>query len=133
MRVHEKANYRIGEAAKLIGVEPSVLRFWEREFEQLQPTKSSTNQRIYSRQDVILLKHIKRLLHDERYTIEGAKRRLIECYRAQLELPLSQEDYIGYLKAIRAELVRIREAVSELEGGDELLPRQVSRSQRRNR
>lgn len=69
---------RIGEAAKLLGLEPYVLRFWESEFPQLAPLRTEKGQRLYSEQDLELIRRIQNLLHDERLTIDGARRRLDE-------------------------------------------------------
>ncbi|MCW5891509.1 MAG: MerR family transcriptional regulator [bacterium] len=73
----DKLYFKIGEVARLVGVKPYVLRYWETEFAPLlRPEKSHTRHRLYRRRDVIVLRTIRRLLHDDRYTIEGAKRRL---------------------------------------------------------
>lgn len=69
---------RIGEAAKLLALEPYVLRFWESEFSQLTPLRTEKGQRLYTEQDLELLRKIQTLLYDEGLTIEGAKRRLEE-------------------------------------------------------
>lgn len=68
--------FRIGDVAEIVGVKPYVLRYWESEFSQVAPTKSSSGHRVYRREDVETLLLIKRLLHDERYSIEGARKRL---------------------------------------------------------
>ena len=68
--------FRIGEASRIIGVEPYVLRYWENEFSQLRPRRAESKQRTYQRKDLETLLEIKRLLYDERMTIEGAKLRL---------------------------------------------------------
>ena len=76
-RIPEKFFFRIGEASRIVGVKPYVLRYWEKEFNFLiKPEKSSTKQRLYRRQDVVSLCEIRRLLHEERFTIEGARKRL---------------------------------------------------------
>ena len=72
----DKRYFRIGEASRIIGVEPYVLRYWESEFPQLRPRRADSNQRTYQRQDLENLLSIKKLLYEERMTIEGAKRRL---------------------------------------------------------
>jgi DNA-binding transcriptional MerR regulator len=71
--IPDKLYFRIGEAARLCGVEAYVLRFWETEFPQLRPNKGGTGQRLYRRRDVELALHIKQLLHQEGYTIAGAR------------------------------------------------------------
>ena len=82
MQVPEKLYFKIGEVARLAGVEPYVLRYWQTEFREIAPIKSRTNQRLYRRQDVAMILKIKELLYRERYTIEGAKRHLRETRRA---------------------------------------------------
>jgi DNA-binding transcriptional MerR regulator len=74
----EKPYYKIGEVAQLAGVEPYVLRYWETEFKTIRPEKTRSNQRLYRRRDVEAVLAIKRLLYEEGYRIDGAKRRLRE-------------------------------------------------------
>jgi DNA-binding transcriptional MerR regulator len=72
-----KLYFRIGEVAELVGVEPHVLRYWEREFRTIRPTKSAKGQRVYSRRDVENLVRVRELLYNEGFTIAGAKKRLL--------------------------------------------------------
>ncbi len=71
-----KLYFRIGEVAGLVGVEPHVLRYWEREFRAIRPTKSSKGQRVYSRRDVENLLRVRTLLYEEGFTIAGARKKL---------------------------------------------------------
>lgn len=71
--IPDKLYFRIGDVAKLCGVEAYVLRFWETEFPQLKPNKSGTGQRLYRKRDVELALRIRQLLHHEGYTIAGAR------------------------------------------------------------
>ena len=66
--------YRIGEAARLLKLEGYVLRFWETEFEQLRPLRTPKGQRLYSDADLVVLRRIRTLLHEQGMTIEGARR-----------------------------------------------------------
>ncbi|MFP4167755.1 MAG: MerR family transcriptional regulator [Desulfonatronovibrionaceae bacterium] len=77
-KAREEKRYRIGDAARIVGVEPYVLRFWETEFPELVPERTAKGQRLYAEWHLELLKRIKRLLHEERVTIEGARIRLSE-------------------------------------------------------
>ncbi|WP_456324275.1 MerR family transcriptional regulator [Desulfonauticus submarinus] len=70
--------YKIGEAAKRLGLEPYILRFWEKEFDLLKPVRSSSGQRLYTQEHLRLLERIKFLLYEEKLTIQGAKLRLKE-------------------------------------------------------
>lgn len=72
--IPDKLYFRIGEVARLAGIKPYVLRFWETEFPSLGPRKSGTGHRLYRRKDVELVLEIKRLLYDKRFTIEGARK-----------------------------------------------------------
>lgn len=65
--------FKIGDVASICGVAPSVLRFWESQFPQLKPNKSGTGQRLYRKRDVELALEIKRLVHEEGFTLAGAR------------------------------------------------------------
>jgi DNA-binding transcriptional MerR regulator len=69
----KKLYYSISEVSKITDLEQYVLRYWESEFEQLKPSKNRAGNRIYTNRDIQLILFIKKLLRDERYTIEGAK------------------------------------------------------------
>jgi DNA-binding transcriptional MerR regulator len=71
-----KLYFRIGEVAGLVGVEPHVLRYWEREFRSIRPTKSAKGQRVYSHRDVENLLRVRELLYGQGFTIAGARKRL---------------------------------------------------------
>lgn len=66
--------YRIGEAARALNLQTSVLRFWEGEFPVLQPVRTPKGQRLYTESDMELLRRIRSLLHEQGMTIEGARR-----------------------------------------------------------
>ncbi len=76
VEIPDKANLKIGEVAKLLELEPYVLRYWETEFEQLHPDKTRSGQRVYKRADIEQIVHIRELLYTEQYTIAGARRQL---------------------------------------------------------
>lgn len=76
--IPDKLYFRIGEVAELVGVEPHVLRYWEQEF-RLRPHRSSSGQRLYRRQDLARFLRVKQLVHDEGYTIAGARRAILEA------------------------------------------------------
>ncbi len=76
--IPDRLFFRIGDVGELADLEPYVLRFWEAEFPQLSPKKTSSGQRQYRRKDVALVLEIKRLLYDEGYTIAGARKALRE-------------------------------------------------------
>jgi DNA-binding transcriptional MerR regulator len=74
----DKLFYKIGEVSKIAEVEPYVLRYWETEFPFLKPRKNKSGQRVYVKKDLDLVLQIKRLLHEERYTIEGVRKKFGE-------------------------------------------------------
>jgi DNA-binding transcriptional MerR regulator len=70
----KKLYYSISEVSKITDVEQYVLRYWETEFEQLKPQKNRAGNRIYTNKDINLIMHIKNLLREKKYTIEGARK-----------------------------------------------------------
>src|SRR5258706_7275558 len=80
----KKLYYSISEVSKIADLEQYVLRYWETEFEQLKPAKNRAGNRIYTNRDIKLILYIKRLLREERYTIEGAKQ-ILSTYMPENE------------------------------------------------
>ncbi len=74
--IPDKMAFKIGEVADLLGVKAYVLRYWETEFEALRPKKSNQNQRMYTRKDVETALLVRKLLHRDRFSIEGARKAL---------------------------------------------------------
>jgi DNA-binding transcriptional MerR regulator len=74
--VAKKLYYKIGEACKILEIQPYVLRYWEKEFPLLSPNKSKSGQRVYSERELEVIRRIKELLYEEGYTIAGAKKKL---------------------------------------------------------
>ena len=109
--VPNKLYFRIGEVSELCRLPAYVLRFWETEFPQLKPVKSSTGQRMYRRKDVEAVLRIKKLLYEEGFTIAGARQQLrteskIEKNQAPLPFPVQSS----------ADLKRIRHGLQEILG-----------------
>lgn len=71
-----KRYFTIGEVAELCGVKPHVLRYWEQEFTQLKPVKRRGNRRYYQHHEVLLIRHIRELLYEQGFTINGARNKL---------------------------------------------------------
>ena len=94
-----KRYFTIGEVSELCDVKPHVLRYWEQEFEQLNPVKRRGNRRYYQRQDVILVRQIRVLLYEQGYTIGGACQQL-KGQPAQEDLNRSQQ----IVRQVRSEL-----------------------------
>jgi DNA-binding transcriptional MerR regulator len=93
--IPDRLYFKIGDVARICGLETYVLRFWESQFPQLKPNKSGTGQRLYRRRDVEMALEIKRLVHGEGYTLIGARQALEQQHRGpspQASLPLSNGD-----------------------------------------
>jgi|SRR5450759_4727262 DNA-binding transcriptional MerR regulator len=113
--IPDKLYFRIGEVAELCRLPAYVLRFWETEFPQLKPTKSSTGQRMYRRRDVEHVVRIKQLLYSEGYTIAGAREHLKQEARgakAQVGLPFASARPKGEWKRVRQGLQEILNLLS---------------------
>ncbi len=94
-----KRYFTIGEVSELCSVKPHVLRYWEQEFPQLKPVKRRGNRRYYQRHDVLMIRQIRSLLHEQGFTILGARQRL-EGDKAQDDVSRSQQ----LVRQIRTEL-----------------------------
>ena len=107
-QIPEKKYFRIGEVSKLVGVDPHVLRYWETEFKIIRPHRAKSKQRLYRRNDVENLLRIKGLLHDEGYTISGARKVLKTAKEtAPLQVSVGKQDPGWKLSLIKNELVAI--------------------------
>ena len=108
--IPDKLYFRIGEVAKMLALPAYVLRFWETEFPQLKPTKSSTGQRMYRRREVELAVRVKKLLYEEGFTIAGARERLkaeAKPAKAQSGLPFPKAAPNASLKEVKRGLTEI--------------------------
>lgn len=143
--IPDKLYFRIGEVAKLCGIESYVLRFWESEFPQLRINKSGTGQRLYRRRDVELVQRIKRLLYSEGYTIAGARQVFASEVKeprrkAQTELPLNrpkqdrEQTAQVNLKKLRAELTELLGMLSAppAKTARQAAPQREARAQKKN-
>ncbi|MDH3622399.1 MAG: MerR family transcriptional regulator [Myxococcales bacterium] len=108
----DKLFFKIGEVANIVGVKPHALRYWETEFHALRPKKTRGAHRQYSRRDVELAMLIRQLLHDEGYTIPGARKRIRDLGRHQRSSP--PEPRAAREVALRAELLGLRQQLSDL-------------------
>jgi len=106
-RIPDKLYFRIGEASQVVGVKPYVLRYWEKEFTAIKPEKSKSKQRLYRRADVVLFCQIKHLLHEERFTIEGCRKKIAEP-KVKEAVDNSGPDCIAHLKS---EILAVRSMI----------------------
>jgi DNA-binding transcriptional MerR regulator len=108
--IPDKHYLRIGEVSVVTGLPASVLRYWESEFSFLQPKKSSSGQRLYTRQDIEQVVEIQKLLYAEKLTIEGARKRL--SVRKRYHKPEhSKEGLAAILEDVREELRSLRNSL----------------------
>ena len=103
--------YRIGEAARLLNLKNYVLRFWETEFPQLSPLRTDKGQRLYTEEHLEMLRTIKRLLHEEGMTIDGAKKKIGEGQRLPV---LAQTDACDEARDLIGEVVDELEEIREM-------------------
>ncbi|MBC7840924.1 MAG: MerR family transcriptional regulator [Gemmatimonadaceae bacterium] len=104
--------FSIGEVCSLTELKPHVLRYWEGQFRFLSPAKNRSGNRVYQRREVELIQLVKQLLYTEKYTIEGAKRRLDELRKAGELKPSAREALeVATWQGIETEL---REILREL-------------------
>jgi DNA-binding transcriptional MerR regulator len=114
-----KVYYSISEVAEITGLEPHVLRYWETEFGMLRPMKNRGGNRAYREKDIKLLFLIKKLLYHDRFTIEGARRQLMqasESYLEQLELGFEEVRILDLLRSVREDIREAIRLVDELPG-----------------
>lgn len=119
----DKLFFRIGEVADIVGVKPHVLRYWESELGCLRPMKTRGAHRQYRRRDVELAMLIKQLLHDEGYTLQGARRRLRELGHDRVAATLPEEasrevELRGALLGVREVLVGLLADLDGLQAAD---------------
>ena len=107
--VAKKVYYSIGEVCDLSGLKPHVLRYWESQFDVLKPTKNRGGNRAYRLKDIEVVLLVKHLLYDEKYTIEGANKRLLEV-RKEGELKAEREEVLRpqFLSTMKDELAELR-------------------------
>jgi len=115
--IPNRTYFRIGDVASLLGLKPYVIRFWEGEFPFLAPDKASSGQRVYRRTQIESLVLVKHLLHVERYSIEGAKKKLTELRRegklkeAMLKLVAADSDQNFPIESIQIGSMVSKESV----------------------
>ncbi|HMQ68696.1 MAG TPA: MerR family transcriptional regulator [Ignavibacteria bacterium] len=96
----KKLYYSISEVSRITELEQYVLRYWETEFEQLRPAKNLSGNRIYTNRDIKLILYIKKLLREEKYTIEGAKK-LIKNYSVKEQVEVTKKEDTDEVKPVK--------------------------------
>lgn len=141
-RIPEKLYFKIGEVARIAGVKPYVLRYWETEFKVLDPVKSRSGQRMYRRRDVDLVLKIKELLYNQRFTIEGARQKIIDFASRDLapseksvekkatsdtKTPKAPEEMREILLEMRQEVVELLELTESSTSSSEVPSKKAAR------
>ena len=102
IKIPDKFYFKIGEVSRIAGLPSHVLRFWESEFKKISPRRTQSGQRSYTKKDIETILEIKHLLHEKKFTIDGA-RKYINA-KAEAEPLVSRQ----FLKDLKAELESIR-------------------------
>jgi DNA-binding transcriptional MerR regulator len=110
--IPDKLFFKIGEVAHITSLRPSVLRYWETEFESLNPVKSRSGQRLYANKELELILEIKKLLYSDKLTIEGARKKLKNKSRHRAstitETDVIPDQLVKVLQEVKEELQKIR-------------------------
>jgi DNA-binding transcriptional MerR regulator len=115
--IPDKLFFKIGEVARLTSLRPSILRYWETEFSDLQPQKSRSGQRLYTRKELDLVLDIKRLLYSERLTIKGARKVMAKRGKGADPLTMgtpvdkSDADILQIIREVKDDLKKIRDSL----------------------
>jgi DNA-binding transcriptional MerR regulator len=102
-----KLYYSISEVSDLVGVKPHVLRYWETQFKMLRPRKGRGGARMYRKRDIEVLFDIKQLLYDQRFTIAGARRKILDEKpdgKDQIELPFTKLDREEAIRSLKKDM-----------------------------
>ena len=115
----ERIYWTIGEVAEQLGVNTSLLRYWEKEFGVLRPKRTGKGDRLYTKDDIAKIREIQTLLKERGFTILGAKEQLRSARKAEAQAPAIADaavrEVIQRLERVRAELIDLRKAVEQPE------------------
>ena len=111
--VTKKVYYSIGDVCALTGLKPHVLRYWETQFEVLRPTKNQAGNRVYRSKEIEVIMLVKQLLYEQKYTIEGANKKLLEM-RAGGNLEEERRGVLEseVLQGLKTDLLELRDTLS---------------------
>ncbi len=112
----KKLYYSISEVSKLTHLKQYVLRYWETEFNELRPAKNRAGNRIYRLNDIKLIFLIKKLLYEDKYTIEGARQKLKDTYRneaAQANMPFLEQSREALIEEIKSDLQEVLDILKD--------------------
>jgi DNA-binding transcriptional MerR regulator len=103
VKIPDKIYFKIGEVSKICGLPSHVLRFWETEFKKINPRRTASGQRMYTQKNIEMILQIKHLLHERKFTIEGARKYLNA--KTETESPGIRQ----FLDNLKTELTGIRD------------------------
>jgi DNA-binding transcriptional MerR regulator len=111
--IAKRAYYSIGQVCELTGLKPHVLRYWETQFELLHPTKNRAGNRVFRPKEVELILLVKHLLYDQKFTIDGARQRLLDMRKGG-EILAARREVMGreFLAGMKQELLQVKEALA---------------------
>ncbi|MEE3184344.1 MAG: MerR family transcriptional regulator [Gemmatimonadota bacterium] len=111
--IAKKAYYSIGEVCDLTGLKAHVLRYWETQFELLRPTKNRAGNRIFRPKEVELILLMKHLLYEKKFTIDGARQRLLDMRKGG-EILAVRRDMVDreFLAGMKQELLEVKEVLA---------------------
>ncbi|HIC70135.1 MAG TPA: MerR family transcriptional regulator [Candidatus Latescibacteria bacterium] len=111
--IAKKAYYSIGEVCDLTGLKAHVLRYWETQFELLRPTKNRAGNRVFRPKEIELILLMKHLLYDKKFTIDGARQRLLDMRKGG-EILAVRRDMMGreFLAGMKQELLQVKEVLA---------------------
>jgi len=107
IKIPDKFYFKIGEVSKIAGLPSHVLRFWETEFKRIKPRRTESGQRSYTKKDIEIILEIKHLLHEKKFTIDGARKHINAKDAA--ESPAMRR----FLEDLKTELVSIRNLLDD--------------------
>ncbi len=111
----QKSNFKLDEVCEITGVKPYILRFWESEFPEIEPITTSSGQKIYEHKDIELVKRIKKLMFEEKLSLEKAKATLLnpESFADDVEVEVFSDSQIQKLVLAKA---RLQTIISKIQG-----------------
>ncbi len=111
--IAKRAYYSIGEVCDLTGLKAHVLRYWETQFELLHPTKNRAGNRVFRPKEIELILLVKHLLYEQKFTIDGARQRLLDMRKGGEILAVSR-DMVDreFLASMKQELKQVKEVLA---------------------
>ena len=111
--IAKRAYYSIGQVCELTGLKPHVLRYWETQFEPLHPTKNRAGNRVFRPKEVELILVVKHLLYERKFTIDGARQRLLEMRKSGESLTVRRDAVDReFLAGMKRELQQVKEVLA---------------------